>query len=195
MGRELRMVPADWEHPRNDAGRHIPLLDRSYSEDLVRWRDVELPEWLAGQRLWEDEYKIVAYDGSVRSVYDMMVDRHLDCQYIPDNPTYKWWAGDKPEAPKPSDYMPAWTEDQCTHYMMYEDTSEGTPISPAFSTAEELAWWLAATGASAFGAMTASYEEWLATIKHGSSVSLVITDGQLVSGVSFMENKHGRDSV
>ena len=69
--------------------------------------------------------------------------------------------------------------------MMYEDTTEGTPISPAFETPEELARWLADTGASAFGSLTATYDEWLNMIKRGSSVSAAIIDGRLVSGVSL----------
>ena len=45
-------------------------------------------------------------------------------------------------APDENDYMPRWTPEQRTHFMMYETTSEGTPISPAFATPEELARWL-----------------------------------------------------
>jgi len=71
--------------------------------------------------------------------------------------------------------------------MMYEDTSEGTPISPAFETAEELAQWLADTGASAFGGMTASYEAWLSTIKAGSAPSAIFSPQTgFISGVEAM---------
>lgn len=96
MGREVRRVPADWEHPRDERGKFIP--------------------------------------------------------------TYSW-------------DMPQWPENEATHYMMYEDTSEGTPISPAFATKEELARWLTDTGASAFGRLTATYEQWLATIEIGFAFS------------------------
>lgn len=53
------------------------------------------------------------------------------------------------------------TESERTHFMMYEDTSEGTPISPAFATAEELCRWLTDTRASAFGRESASYQWWM----------------------------------
>ena len=88
--------------------------------------------------------------------------------------------------PSPDDYMPDWPEDQRTHLMMYEDTSEGTPISPAFATPEELALWLADTGASAFGGSTASYEAWLRVCQGGFAPSMVIENGRLMSGVEAL---------
>lgn len=66
---------------------------------------------------------------------------------------------------------------------MYETTTEGTPISPSFATKEELARWLADTGASAFGALTASYEEWLAMIERGWAHGLTLTAHGMRSGV------------
>jgi hypothetical protein len=46
-------------------------------------------------------------------------------------------------------------------YQMWETTSDGSPISPVFATPQELARWLADSGASVFGKHTATYEEWL----------------------------------
>ena len=85
--------------------------------------------------------------------------------------------------PDMKDYMPNWPEAERTHYMMYEDTSEGTPISPAFATPEELARWLADTGASAFGKETADYEHWLEIARGGWAPSMVFVGGVLYSGV------------
>jgi hypothetical protein len=79
--------------------------------------------------------------------------------------------------------MPVFPEGTATMLMMYEDTSEGTPISPAFATPEELARWLADSGASAFGNMTATYEQWLATCKAGWSVGMVMQGRRIMSGV------------
>jgi hypothetical protein len=89
-------------------------------------------------------------------------------------------------APDKRDYMPDWPEDQRTHYMMYEDTSEGTPISPAFPTPEELARWLADTGASAFAGQTASYDAWLRIARGGFAPSAVLSGGVLQSGVEAL---------
>lgn len=68
-------------------------------------------------------------------------------------------------------------------WQMWETTSEGSPISPAFATAEELARWLADTGASTFGSETASYESWLGMILEGWAPSFVVQGGVATSGV------------
>lgn len=99
-----------------------------------------------------------------------------------EHPFFWEWEGSPPE---PDDYMPSWTDEEKTHLMMYETTSEGTPISPAFATPEELARWLADTGASAFGGETATYEQWLNTCRGAWAPSLVMIGGKLMSGVEF----------
>lgn len=63
--------------------------------------------------------------------------------------------------------MPQWPKEERTHYQMYEDTSEGTPISPVMESPEALARWLVDNNASAFANRTASYEEWLHVCKGG----------------------------
>ncbi len=91
------------------------------------------------------------------------------------------WCG----CPDKDDFMPDWPAEQRTHLMMYEDTSEGTPISPAFATPEELARWLADTNASAFGREGASYEAWLRIARGGWAPSMVFTpQAGLQNGVS-----------
>lgn len=79
--------------------------------------------------------------------------------------------------------MPEWIDTERTHWQLYETTTEGTPISPPMPTPEALARWLADTGASAFGDMTATYDQWLSTIKRGSAISAVAHNGRLISGV------------
>lgn len=91
------------------------------------------------------------------------------------------WCGNPPDI---NHYMPNWPESERTHYMMYEDTSEGTPISPAFATPEELARWLADTGASSFGSSTASYDAWLRIAQGGWAPSMVVIGGAVYDGVS-----------
>lgn len=174
MGREVRMVPADWEHPKEyDVYRHkmdyIPLLAGSYDkakaeydEEAAQWNKGFVKDWANGG--WKEK------SASCANEYAEYAD-------------YEEWAG---EAPEPQNYMPAFEEGTANHFMMYETCSDGTPISPAFETPEELAHWLADTGASAFGDMTATYEQWLATIHAGSAPSAVIDETGLRSGVSFM---------
>lgn len=129
MGREVRRVPADWEHPKDSRGKFIPLY----------------PGYLHEKHKEANEWKVVA-----------------------------------------TDYMPDWPEEKMTHYQMYEDTSEGTPISPVMETPESLAQWLADNNASSFGGMTATYEQWLAVARGGWAPSAVVEDGELKSGVEHM---------
>ena len=76
-------------------------------------------------------------------------------------------------------------------WQMWEDTSEGSPISPIFDNPEDLARWLTDTGASAFGGQTADYEAWLKAVIRGYSPSAVMTiseqEMKLQSGVEGFE--------
>lgn len=41
--------------------------------------------------------------------------------------------------------MPAWPDHECSHFQLYEITSEGTPVSPVLAWREELAGWIQAS--------------------------------------------------
>jgi hypothetical protein len=164
MGREVRKVPADWQHPKR--------LVRDHRGDLVErfepllggdWAEVAR-EWDEAREKWErGEFPDYASAEGKAMPYDQ-------------------YAGRRPYS---RDYMPKWTDEEATHYMMYETTSEGTPISPAFATPEELARWLADSGASAFGSDNATYEQWLNVARGAYAPSAVYTpQGGLVSGVA-----------
>jgi hypothetical protein len=83
------------------------------------------------------------------------------------------------------DVMPTFPAGSCTHFQMYETCTEGTPISPVMDSPESLARWLADNGASSFGDMTATYEQWLAMIGSGSSISMAMENGKIISGVEL----------
>lgn len=70
-------------------------------------------------------------------------------------------------------------------YQMWETTTEGSPMSPVFSTAEGLAQWLTGTGASAFGGQTATYQGWLRVCQGGFAPSLVGDEDGLRPGVDL----------
>lgn len=155
MGREVRRVPPDWQHPvegkyPDGSPRYVPLFDGADYERHAR----------------------MAKDGSLGKVYEL---------------------------PHKDDFMPIWTPEEATHYMMYETCSEGTPISPAFATPEELAHWLADTGASAFGGETATYEGWLRVAQGRPSISAILVvrpdgSGELVTGVDAqMEREQAKE--
>jgi hypothetical protein len=159
MGREVRMVSADWQHPKDDKGHYIPLHEAKFAQRLAEW-ELHNSKWNEGLR---DDYK-----GGWQPIGDMT------------SASYEEWDGPKPVE---EDYMPTFPEGTATHLMMYETCSEGTPISPAFSTPEKLAQWLVENGASAFAGQTADYESWLRVCKGGYAPSAVMVGNVLYSGV------------
>lgn len=65
-------------------------------------------------------------------------------------------------------------------YQMWEDTSEGSPISPVFKTAEELAEYCEREGVSWFGARTAKKEDWLRVINDSAPATVQIAPGVIM---------------
>lgn len=144
MGREVRRVPRGWQHPKDERGRYKPLFD-NYAKRVRDW-DRECEAWCRGER---PDYFTRGEDPR----FDVNTPR-----------SFAEWDGDRPD---PDDYMPTFREGTATHFCMYENTSEGTPISPVMETPEALARWLADNSASIFADATASYDRWLAIIMHG----------------------------
>lgn len=173
MGREIRRVPPDWQHPTigdlyepgyeprgyEDRSRLHPQYDKNY-DDAAK-------EWLAEAILWsEGKHPGQAKGYGRTSVY------------------YWEYAGGPPDEYYYRAGAWAFTPEQATHYQMYEDTTEGTPISPVFATPEEVARYCADHNVSAFAGQTASYESWLRIARGGYAPSAVMLgDGRIVSGV------------
>lgn len=121
MGREIRRVPADWEHPcytEDDApgsdrvGTLRPLYDNGYANACEEWyREAAAwtPEKSASGARWYHEY-----------------------------------AGDPPD--EDSYRARTWTAEEATHYQVYETVSEGTPVTPHFATQAELVDYLVEHG-------------------------------------------------
>lgn len=167
MGRSIRRVPSDWVHPvytsenarfRELIGRPIPLFD---GKDL----DEEIAEWDEGLRKWSEGLRPDGYDADGNSIWVTPGDEPMRSRGRDD--TWEEWTGGRPD---PANYMPNWPAAERTHIAMYEDTTEGTPISPVFKTGEALAHWLADNHASCFGSNTASYESWLRWIREDGVV-------------------------
>lgn len=166
MSREVRKVPASWDHPR-EQGRtsFCPLFDGStYEQKATAW-DEGASKWASGEF---DEYAEES-------------DKALP---------YENWAGPRPN---PADYMPIWPESKRTHFMMYETTTEGTPISPAFESLEDLARWLA-ENATAYANETAGYDAWLEVCKAGSAEILVLGPSGLRSAVAALNERGSQAS-
>jgi|SRR5688572_23881289 len=171
MGREVRRVPANWEHPRD--GVHLIPLHDGYKTRIAEW-DLENTKWKEGLRSdWKGGWQPIG-------------DHYRGMNY----------AGYAGRRPRKKDYMPDWPTEERTHYQMYETCTEGTPISPVMESPEQLARWLADNGASAFGGQTASYEQWLGMIGEGSAPSAALVGGIMQSGVAMVgDPAYTRDHV
>lgn len=172
MGREVRKVPQEWKHPKDYKGNYVPLMGGSFSESANNW-DRDAAMWRLGFKpFYGVEYnKIVRRDGTVVEQPKGI------CAYSPmgsDDDRTQDPSDYFGQRPLRSDYMPDWPDAERTHWQMYEDTSEGTPISPVCSSPEILARWLADNQAISFGNSTAAYEQWLAMISRGYAPSMVM---------------------
>lgn len=116
MGREIRRVPPNWEHPKYkeikfawQKGAYHPLRDKDY--------DTACQEWYAEAASFKpNEY----------------------CKW------YHEWNGNPPN----EEYYrkEKWTPEEASWYQIYETVSEGTPVTPAFSSKEELIEYLVQYG-------------------------------------------------
>lgn len=130
MGREIRRVPVDWQHPtemdqyKKYGGQypqhpdsHHPLFDRSYAEASAKWKR-ELAAWEAG----EDNDRA---DAEARAGHSI---EYWDYNGMPPDESYY---RDR-----------TWTVEEATAYQIYENVTEGTPVSPVCATRVELHDWL-----------------------------------------------------
>jgi hypothetical protein len=77
MGREVRMVPAGWEHPADEDGDSIPLFD-GFNKALAQWDEAN-DAWERGERGWGEK--------EMRGTYaEYNGDRPVESDYVPDWP-------------------------------------------------------------------------------------------------------------
>ena len=144
MGRELRKVPANWEHPKQDNGQYQPMFNTYYGDAIN--------QWIIEHLQWEE--------GTHPDLIDNP-DLKKDC------PFFAMWTDNPPRV----NYYQSrkYTPEELTHIQLYETTTEGTPISPVFRADkfEELCEYAAknATTFSNFNAK-ATKEEWMEKLRH-----------------------------
>lgn len=119
MGREVRKVPPNWHHPKQEGwsdGRLQPMFDQRF-EDAAR-------EWKDGLAAWERGERPDYCTGESR--------------------TLEFWEYDG--GPPDRAYYRPWRDDEATWFQVWETVSEGTPVTPAFATTDELVDYLARFG-------------------------------------------------
>lgn len=117
MGREIRRVIPRWEAPLRSGGVPQPMFDRAFAPAMREW----IAEWEAWERGERPSY----------------------CTNESENMQYWEWEGGPP---RPEYYRPDWKPEEMTWFQVYETVSEGTPVTPAFATREELVEYLVANG-------------------------------------------------
>lgn len=168
MGHVARRVALDWEHPKDAHGEFVPLHDGfGLTERQAAW-DAESKKWDEGFR---DDFR----GGWIRK---NAAEQDMD---------FDEWHGKRPD---PADHMPEWAPDQCVGWMMYENVTEGTPLSPVCKTPIELAMWMAKHPEWVTGH---SYETWLSLILAPYRRTRYNESRRLVRGhesgvVDFIEN-------
>lgn len=119
MGREIRMVPVNWDHPKQENqydGRLQPMYDKQYKEAVDNWK-AEFTKWEAGERpSYCDE----------------------------DNKNLEYWEWEN-GLPDRAYYRP-WSDSEAVWVQVWETVSEGTPVTPPFATKEELIDYLSTKG-------------------------------------------------
>jgi len=161
MGREIRRVIPNYEHPRyteynvpfssrNRVGHFRPVFDMPYLKALN--------EWLEEHRKWE------AGENPNRA----------------QNPEHRYYAQYNGNPPDVDYYRPDWKEEEATWYCVYETVSEGTPITPPFATKKELVDYLVNVGDFWDGKWSRKSAERF--VESEWAPSFVVTDGKLIQG-------------
>lgn len=164
MGREIRMVPPNWRHPKSDRrDGYRPMFDENYEEAKEEWIN-GLNEWIAGT--------------------------HEDYEKHGDGCDYWEWDGNPPER----DQYHVFSKEDATWFQVYETVSEGTPVSPPFATKEELAQWLSIAGdfwcQSRPDERAPTIEQARAFVNSGWGPSMLICEGRVMNSYEAAE---GRD--
>lgn len=125
MGREIRKVTPDWEHPMQDC-QHSPWkggCDESKRNNGKCYRP-----------LYDNDYETAC-----EQWYAGLAD------FKPGK--YARWYHEEGGPPDEESYRSQkWSADEATHFQVYETVSEGTPVTPHFATKAELIDYLVANG-------------------------------------------------
>lgn len=133
MSKEIRRVPKDWQHPKDEDGRYRPMVDEEY--------ETAAQEWIDGVLAWAD------------GTHEDLIDKPELKEKYP----FFWGRHGGP--PDSRFYRPKFDGEPVCH-QIYESVSEGTPFSPVFGTLDEMKEWLLAEGYSEYAAENFIKDGW-----------------------------------
>ncbi len=155
MGREIRRVPPNWEHPKDEKGNYRSMHEEYYEtalnkwlENHHKWMNNTHPDQLSGTYSYVSKYK---YFGSWES------------------------------APDPDYYNIYYKPEEATWYQLYQTVSEGTPVSPPFETKEELSQYLADHGEFGSRYEKPTLEQARNLVNDGYAPSLIMSMGKVMN--------------
>lgn len=188
MGREIRRVPAHWQHPKRTKFNYLKMQDEESFQPLYNESYISaVSEWIHNHLLWE-RGEHPDQQGKDRSEH-----RH-----------YAQWGGGPPDVEY---YRPEWKPEEMMWYQVYETVSEGTPVTPPFETQAELIEYLVKHGdfwdqkRREEGTALMACEPWTRrqaesfVLGSGWAPSLVMHDGKIQSGVAAMAELSEANSV
>lgn len=171
MGREIRMVPPNWQHSKNDRGHLQPMHDRSFADEFTQW--------------------LADFD-RVRA--GSLTDLERECYAEPGMNPLAEWLRDEGTPPNPAYYRP-WRDDEATWFQVWETVSEGTPVTPPFASRSELVDYLVAGGDDwdrKRGTGGYSREQAEAFVNAGWAPSMVISSGKMATGIAIPAMLEGK---
>jgi hypothetical protein len=122
MGREVRRVPPNWQHPESEDRYGRKRLQPMFDDHIGK----RFAEWLADfDRIRRDDLKDIERECYPLGLAD--------------------WLQDEGRPPDPAYYRP-WKDEEATWFQVWETVSEGTPVTPPFATKAELVDYLVANG-------------------------------------------------
>lgn len=163
MGREIRRVPPNWEHPRQPC-QHSP------------WRGGCDEAKMHGGKCY-----VPLMEGYAQAAKDFQ--KRVKKKGLQDAIDYFGQAPDK------NDYVPDWPKGTATWFQVYQTVSEGSPVTPPFATREELVeylvkhgdFWSQQDGKGGFSLKAAE----AFVMGDGWVPSMVVENGQITQGIEI----------
>lgn len=154
MGREIRRVRDNWEHPR-EGEQYRPLLEDYHG--MLEYIDKALHTFMDRVRMLNKKGQVKVYDEIFTNIQDLYDYEVSDGEF---------------DIPNPDDYMP-----NGDWYQLFENVSEGTPLSPPFKTKGELIEWLSNNKDYWNNKWNKKNAEYI--VNSGSVPSMIMTAGKL----------------